>query len=736
MMINNEANEEDRTLTLSEDMDLRYIIFQLNSELLSIPLKFVQEVVDLKEIRKLPRISENFYGVYDLRGEIIPIVNFAKLLFGVSARIELTGKNVYHTVILHLNNETLGIIVDDIEDISVILPDQFKNLPSAIKTKVPLTYIENIANIDGIIVKVLDIMKIIAEKSLMQTSEAVQVDKLPPSKKAGTQPTTPKKKLNKTESMLKMDKNQLDAVREISNIASGKAVMAMSKLFKTPTKISINVEEVMIKNIADYHQGAVINLSERVLGVRSLVKEDLDAGIFLILQLKDVPFLLKEIDYVEKPPIVVESLKDLDKASQSALNEFCNIIISHYCAGISDFLKIQLYHDVPETAIDEYGALLDGEFAKIAEYSEQGLFLKTQILTQTRSIAGEIIFIPYYDSIRKFVDWLDVDEIVKMLEDEAQGAPVADLQKAQLEKSTGSKAPIKTTTPAKSTTPTAPVKASTTAAPAKTSAAPAKTTTTASTAAPAKSTAPAKSSIPAPAPEKVQSGSSAGDVFNLVQSQKEFHLDDKDKTDLHIDESSLDAFRELGNIGAGNAGNALSQMLNKKVYLEIPPAKVLKLTELVQSYGSVDNLMVGYIGLTKGFLETNIILTFQTDHIENLLQIVMESDTKKAIKKESDLNETEKSAVIEMLNILLGHYIAALTDFLKVKIEPPEYQFFFKRNKQLFQQLEAAEKGDVKAIIIETNIKVDDVAPIRGQFILLLHPKMIKKVIDRMTEIW
>ena len=46
----------------------------------------------------------------------------------------------------------------------------------------------------------------------------------------------------------------------------------------------------------------------------------------------------------------------------------------------------------------------------------------------------------------------------------------------------------------------------------------------------------------------------------------------------------MDVFRELGNIEGGNAGNALSQMLNKKVYLEIPPAKVMPLADLVSEY--------------------------------------------------------------------------------------------------------------------------------------------------------
>ena len=72
----------------------------------------------------------------------------------------------------------------------------------------------------------------------------------------------------------------------------------------------------------------------------------------------------------------------------------------------------------------------------------------------------------------------------------------------------------------------------------------------------------------------------------------------------------MDVFRELGNIGAGNAGNALSQMLNKKVYLEIPPAKVMPLADLVSEYSKKNQNLIGYFGVTKGTFETNLILLF------------------------------------------------------------------------------------------------------------------------------
>ena len=128
---------------------------------------------------------------------------------------------------------------------------------------------------------------------------------------------------------------------------------------------------------------------------------------------------------------------------------------------------------------------------------------------------------------------------------------------------------------------------------------------------------------------------------------------------------------------------------------------------------------------------------FSTDGIETLLQLIMETKTKKKIRNESDLNENDKSAVVEILNILLGHYVSAMSNFLKVPINPPDYTFFFKQPKTLFEKLsESVSDKKMKAIIVETLIKVDQAAPIKGQFILILSSKIVSQVLKRMEDVW
>ena len=115
----------------------------------------------------------------------------------------------------------------------------------------------------------------------------------------------------------------------------------------------------------------------------------------------------------------------------------------------------------------------------------------------------------------------------------------------------------------------------------------------------------------------------------------------------------------------------------------------------------------------------------------------MESPTKKKINSESDLNAAEKSAIMEISNILMGHYVSAIADFLKVQINPPQYQFFFKNPKGLFEELHRnSGKKELTAIIIETNIQVAQGEPIKGNFILILSPEVTERVKKRMIEVW
>ena len=65
------------------------------------------------------------------------------------------------------------------------------------------------------------------------------------------------------------------------------------------------------------------------------------------------------------------------------------------------------------------------------------------------------------------------------------------------------------------------------------------------------------------------------------------------KLDLnHIDDVHFDVLKEIGNIGAGNATTALSQMINKRVDMKVPKVELLDFNELANIVGGPENLVV------------------------------------------------------------------------------------------------------------------------------------------------
>ena len=413
-------------------------------------------------------------------------------------------------------------------------------------------------------------------------------------------------------------------------------------------------------------------LDENYVSIKVNVKNDLNAVIFLIFSSKQIISLLKEIDMVKAPPKEIKNLENIDKNSFSAIQEIGNIIVSHFCSAISDFLNIDIFHEVPEISVGSYASLIEEKIIKSSKLPKEAIFIQNKIKIGNNLINGEILFIPLLRSINNFTKLLDADRIVAMMEK-------------------GLKIPMEKLT----------------------------------------------KKVDEQLNEDFEEHESSNNIFDLVKAQKEYKLKKSDQTSLEINNDDLDAFRELGNIGAGHAGNALSQMLNKKVLLEIPPAKVLTIPELIQTFSTKKRKLVGYVGRTSGMFQGNIFLMMTTTAIENLLQLVMETNVKKDIKNEVDLDENEKSAVKEIHNILLGHYISAMSNFLKVPIPPPEYHFFFQQPKSLFEKFgDTIEEKNVKAITVETLIKVQDNEPIKGQFVLILNAGIVREILDRMQEIW
>ena len=67
-----------------------------------------------------------------------------------------------------------------------------------------------------------------------------------------------------------------------------------------------------------------------------------------------------------------------------------------------------------------------------------------------------------------------------------------------------------------------------------------------------------------------------------------------------VSENYYDVLKEIGNIGAGNAMTALSQMLQCKVDMKVPQVRLLEFSEVGELMGGEEQIMAGvYLGDRK-----------------------------------------------------------------------------------------------------------------------------------------
>ena len=128
----------------------------------------------------------------------------------------------------------------------------------------------------------------------------------------------------------------------------------------------------------------------------------------------------------------------------------------------------------------------------------------------------------------------------------------------------------------------------------------------------------------------------------------------------------IDALREVGSIGTGNAATALSALLGCEVRIPLPEVQVLEFNDAVEKLGGFETVSAGIISSLSGEINGLMLALVQLDAINLILKHIMG----KQIVSYDDLTELEDSAVIEVGNILISSFVNALSGLSGVKIVP------------------------------------------------------------------
>ena len=131
----------------------------------------------------------------------------------------------------------------------------------------------------------------------------------------------------------------------------------------------------------------------------------------------------------------------------------------------------------------------------------------------------------------------------------------------------------------------------------------------------------------------------------------------------------LNIFREISNIGSGNASTSLATMLNETVDIGIPNSDMIEIINITKGYSSPEELAVGTVLQLSGDMEGFIMVIMKIESAFNLLSKLSGK------KVEYDKNNYEKickelNSMGEICNILCGTYLTAISDMTNLTITP------------------------------------------------------------------
>lgn len=183
----------------------------------------------------------------------------------------------------------------------------------------------------------------------------------------------------------------------------------------------------------------------------------------------------------------------------------------------------------------------------------------------------------------------------------------------------------------------------------------------------------------------------------------------------NLDSMHLDILRELGNIGAGNATTALSQLINRRIDMGIPVVSVLEFKELAEVLGGAENPIVGILLGVEGDINGMMMFILEQSAAHNLVNMLMGQ----SIDRFEDFTEMDLSALKEIGNIITGAYLSSLSSLTNLKIiaTVPYMAIDMAGAILSVPAIEFGKVGD-KALLIQTNFGGEG-EEVFGYFILI-----------------
>ena len=140
----------------------QYIVVKIDNEQYGINIQYVDNIVRMQKITRVPKSQSYFAGVINLRGEIMPVMSMRRK-FGL-ADADYTDKT--RIIIIKVENSTVGIIVDQVNEVVTLDEESVEKV--TVETDEANNYISAVGKSKGELISLLNIQSAISDKESAQ----------------------------------------------------------------------------------------------------------------------------------------------------------------------------------------------------------------------------------------------------------------------------------------------------------------------------------------------------------------------------------------------------------------------------------------------------------------------------------------------------------------------------------------------------------------------------------------
>ncbi|MCH5289195.1 MAG: chemotaxis protein CheW [Treponema sp.] len=153
---------------MAETAQTQQVTFQLGEEIYGVDIMDVKEIVKVTPVRPIPNAPYYVEGIFNLRSEIIPVINLHRR-FGIKKMaVDEDGMEFEGGfIILNIDGMKAGIVIDRVARVVTIEKDEIKPPPQMI-SGIGTEYISGVVRRDSSYLIMLDIRKIFSAKELQK----------------------------------------------------------------------------------------------------------------------------------------------------------------------------------------------------------------------------------------------------------------------------------------------------------------------------------------------------------------------------------------------------------------------------------------------------------------------------------------------------------------------------------------------------------------------------------------